>query len=55
MLDAQETWDEIESALEQYGLVDDRNYEATAQIFEYLINKGVVEELYPDEGEDPHE
>lgn len=41
-MDSDETWDKISKILDQWGLVDDRNYEATADIFNFLISEGVI-------------
>ncbi len=49
MIEADEAWKAISEAIEQWGLVDDRNYEATAQIFEFLLEKGVVTSPYPED------
>lgn len=49
MVDADYAWKRISDALERYGLVDDRNYEATAEIFDFLLEEDLVRPLQNEE------
>lgn len=52
MPDADEVWKNVYETVERYGLVDDRAYEATADIFNYLIDNNMAIFEYPKEGEE---